>query len=135
MSSQKGALLLRATATCAASLNAGNAGTNRAPADTSVRIRPPLMVGASYSQPSYPAARAFKMAKKKRAARKAKTARKANRYPRSGTGVIYPVGVQEQLGVSAPTRWRMEKDGRLPPRDFFVGGVAVGWRPPTLEAA
>jgi hypothetical protein len=29
----------------------------------------------------------------------------------------------------------MERDGRLPPRDFFIGGVAVGWRPETIEAA
>jgi len=27
----------------------------------------------------------------------------------------------------------MEKDGRLPPRDFFIGGIAVGWKPPTIE--
>jgi hypothetical protein len=79
------------------------------------------------------------MAKKKHAARKARTARKPNpprkQWPRSGTGVIYPIGAQEMLGVSPATRWRMENEGRLPPRDFFVDGVAVGWRPATLEAA
>ena len=55
--------------------------------------------------------------------------------PLGGSAVVYPRGVQQRLGISAVTRWRMEREGRLPPRDFFVGGVAVGWRPETLEAA
>ncbi len=55
--------------------------------------------------------------------------------PRAGTAVIWPGGVQERYGVSHITRWRMERDGRLPPRDFFIGGVAVGWRPETLAVA
>ena len=46
-----------------------------------------------------------------------------------------PKGVEVQLGISPPTRWRMERDGRLPPRDFFIGGIAVGWKPTTLAAA
>lgn len=52
-----------------------------------------------------------------------------------GTRVVYPRGIEERLGVSTPTRWRMERDGRLPPRDVYIGGKAVGWRPETLEAA
>ena len=64
---------------------------------------------------------------------RAQTVRKRRRT--GGTRVVYPRGAQEQLGVSAPTRWRMERDGRLPPRDVYIGGKPVGWRPETLEAA
>ena len=53
---------------------------------------------------------------------------------RQGTHVVWPSGVEERYGISAPTRWRWEKDGRLPPRDVNVGGK-TGWRPETLEAA
>ena len=52
-----------------------------------------------------------------------------------GSRVVYPRGIEEQLGVSDVTRWRMERDGRLPARDFYIAGVAVGWRPETLQAA
>jgi predicted DNA-binding transcriptional regulator AlpA len=52
-----------------------------------------------------------------------------------GTRVVYPRGVEERLGISTPTRWRMERDGRLPPRDVYIGEAAVGWRPETLDAA
>jgi predicted DNA-binding transcriptional regulator AlpA len=64
-----------------------------------------------------------------KAARKPKTPRLA------GSAVIYPRGLEERYGWSAPTRWRAERDGRVPPRDFFIGGRAVGWRPETLAAA
>lgn len=60
---------------------------------------------------------------------------KAKRGPRAGSAVIWPGGVEEMFDVSPPTRWRMERDGRLPPRDYYVGGKAVGWRPETLDAA
>jgi predicted DNA-binding transcriptional regulator AlpA len=53
----------------------------------------------------------------------------------AGTRCIWPGGVEERYGISAPTRWRWEKLGLLPARDVFVGGKAVGWRPETLEAA
>ena len=36
---------------------------------------------------------------------------------------------------SAPTLWRWERDGKLPDRDVFVGGRAVGWKPETIEFA
>jgi predicted DNA-binding transcriptional regulator AlpA len=83
------------------------------------------------------------MTKKKRAAGKAPRAarkpppsiRESKRLSGGGSLVIYPRGVQQMLGISLPTRWRMEQQGRLPKRDFFVNGVAVGWRPATLEAA
>lgn len=52
-----------------------------------------------------------------------------------GTACIWPCGVEQMFDISAPTRWRWEKVGLLPPRDVFVGGRAVGWRPETLDAA
>ena len=51
----------------------------------------------------------------------------------AGSGCIWPSGVQLRYGISAPTRWRWEKIGKLPPRDVFIGGVAEGWRPETLD--
>jgi predicted DNA-binding transcriptional regulator AlpA len=50
-----------------------------------------------------------------------------------GTACIKPRGLETRLGISPPTRWRWEKGGQLPPRDVFVGGRAIGWRPSTLE--
>lgn len=52
-----------------------------------------------------------------------------------GTVCIWPRGVEQRYDISSPTRWRWEKQGRLPARDVFVGGKAVGWRPETLDAA
>lgn len=52
-----------------------------------------------------------------------------------GTVCIWPRGVEQRYDISSPTRWRWEKQGRLPARDVFVGGKAVGWRPETIEAA
>ena len=54
--------------------------------------------------------------------------------PRAGTAVIWPQGLQERYGISAPTRWRWERDGTLPARDIHIGGRS-GWRPETLAAA
>jgi predicted DNA-binding transcriptional regulator AlpA len=65
----------------------------------------------------------------------ASTTRAKRAPPAVAPDVVYPGGLQKMLGVSLATRWRWERDGRLPPRDFFIGGVAVGWRPQTLEAA
>lgn len=53
----------------------------------------------------------------------------------SGTACVWPSGVQLRYGISAPTRWRWERAGMLPPRDVFIGGKPKGWRPETLEAA
>jgi predicted DNA-binding transcriptional regulator AlpA len=53
----------------------------------------------------------------------------------AGSNCVWPSGVQDRFGISAPTRWRWEKDKKLPARDVFVGGVAVGWKPSTLETA
>jgi hypothetical protein len=52
-----------------------------------------------------------------------------------GTGCIWPLGIQKRYDISAPTRWRWEKCGLLPPRDVFVGGRPIGWKPETLDAA
>lgn len=57
------------------------------------------------------------------------------RGPTRGTGVVWPQGVQERYGINITTRWRWEHEGRLPPRDVFVGGKAIGWKPSTLDAA
>lgn len=59
---------------------------------------------------------------------------KAKRAPREGKSVVWPKGVEERYGISHTTRWRWEKEGRLPQRDVNVGGK-TGWRPGTLAAA
>lgn len=64
-----------------------------------------------------------------------KAARLPKRPRAAGSACIWPRGVELRLGVSPITRWRMERDGRLPPRDFFIGGKAVGWRVETMAAA
>jgi hypothetical protein len=51
-----------------------------------------------------------------------------------GTNVIWPAGLQERYGISAPTRWRWERIGRIPPRDVHLNGKS-GWRPETIEAS
>ena len=53
----------------------------------------------------------------------------------TGTNCIWPRGLELRYGSSAPTRWRWERQGLLPPRDVYIGGRAVGWRPETLETA
>jgi hypothetical protein len=62
------------------------------------------------------------------------SAGRTRRAPLAGTSVIWPSGVETRYDISAPTRWRWEKSGRLPPRDVNVGGK-TGWRPETLTAA
>lgn len=54
--------------------------------------------------------------------------------PISGTEVVWPAGVELRYGISAVTRWRWERAGKLPPRDLHIGGRS-GWRPDTLKAA
>jgi hypothetical protein len=57
--------------------------------------------------------------------------------PRAGTAVIWPKGLEVRYGISPATRWRWERSdpSQLPKRDVFVGGIAVGWKPETLEKA
>lgn len=52
--------------------------------------------------------------------------------PVGGTAVTWPAGVEQRYDIKPVTRWRWERDGKLPPRDVFVGGRS-GWRPETLE--
>jgi hypothetical protein len=54
--------------------------------------------------------------------------------PRQGTAVVWPSGVEDRYDISAPTRWRWEKEGKLPARDVAIGGRS-GWRPQTLADA
>jgi len=51
-----------------------------------------------------------------------------------GKRVIWPRGVELAYGISAITRWRWERAGRLPARDVHIGGRS-GWSPDTLAAA
>jgi predicted DNA-binding transcriptional regulator AlpA len=52
-----------------------------------------------------------------------------------GTAVIWPSGLEAMLDISTETRLRYEKRGMLPPRNVFIGGRAIGWKPSTIEAA
>jgi predicted DNA-binding transcriptional regulator AlpA len=61
--------------------------------------------------------------------------RKPKRPCLGGTGLITPRGLEERYGWSLATRWRAERDRRVPPRDVFIGGRAVGWKPETIAAA
>jgi predicted DNA-binding transcriptional regulator AlpA len=74
----------------------------------------------------------------KREHRKSKV-RKVKRAPKrpafGGTHLITPRGLEARYGWSPPTRWRAERDRRVPARDVFIGGRAVGWKPSTIEAA
>jgi predicted DNA-binding transcriptional regulator AlpA len=54
--------------------------------------------------------------------------------PVAGTAVVWVAGVEKRYGISSVTRWRWERDGKLPPRDVHIGGRS-GWRPETLLAA
>jgi predicted DNA-binding transcriptional regulator AlpA len=64
-----------------------------------------------------------------------KKSRRPRAGRRNGTHVVWPAGLEDRYGISAPTRWRWEREGKLPPRDVFVGGRAIGWRPETLAAS
>lgn len=63
------------------------------------------------------------------------SAKLRRRPPAAAPAIYWPRDIETLLTVSSCTRWRMEKDGRLPPRDAFLGGAAVGWHRPTIEAA
>lgn len=57
-----------------------------------------------------------------------------NSAPKPGASVFWPRQVEQRYGISPQTRWRWEKEGRLPPRDVNLGGK-TGWRVDTLAAA
>lgn len=48
--------------------------------------------------------------------------------------IFWPVDLQRRYAVSLATRWRWERTGRLPKRDFFLQGEPVGWKRSTIEA-
>ena len=76
-----------------------------------------------------------KKGRKAKAAQTATAAAPSASAPQNQRRLIWPHELQERYGISTPTRWRWERDGKLPKRDVKVGGVLVGWRPETLEAA
>ena len=53
--------------------------------------------------------------------------------PPVSAAIFWPREVEDFLGISAPTRWRWERAGKLPPRDAHIGGVAIGWHRSTIE--
>ena len=57
---------------------------------------------------------------------------KDKRAPTEGSRIVWPSGVERRYDISAVTRWRWERLGRLPRRDVTVGG-RTGWRPETLN--
>ncbi|HEY1891981.1 MAG TPA: hypothetical protein VGG63_16375 [Steroidobacteraceae bacterium] len=64
-----------------------------------------------------------------------KATRKPKRLRTAGPGIIYPRGLEVRYAISLSTRWRWEREGRLPARDVFIGGAPIGWRPETIERA
>jgi hypothetical protein len=60
---------------------------------------------------------------------------RVKRAPLEGTRMVWPAGVEARYGITSVTRWRWERDGKLPKRDVTIGGIARGWRPETLAAA
>lgn len=55
------------------------------------------------------------------------------RTPTEGSRVVWPSGVERRYDISAVTRWRWERAGKLPGRDVTIGG-RTGWRPDTLNS-
>jgi hypothetical protein len=49
--------------------------------------------------------------------------------------VLRPMDVERRYNITAPTRWRWEKSGVLPPRDVYRGRKAWGWYETTLAAS
>jgi hypothetical protein len=51
----------------------------------------------------------------------------------NGDAVFYPAGLEKRYGISAITRWKWERDKKLPPRDFKAGD-RTGWKVATILA-
>lgn len=56
-------------------------------------------------------------------------------HPVAKRVVIYPKELEARLGISPVTRWRRERAGLLPKRDYIVGGRGEGWFISTIEAS
>ena len=54
--------------------------------------------------------------------------------PVAAPAILWPRDLEKHLAISAPTRWRWERAGKLPPRDAHVDGEAVGWLRSTIDA-
>jgi hypothetical protein len=61
--------------------------------------------------------------------------RSKNPKPAPAAAVYWPRDLEVRYGISRTTRVDWEKKGRIPARDFHVGGVAEGWYVETLHAA
>jgi hypothetical protein len=48
---------------------------------------------------------------------------------------LMPADLEHRYRISNTTRQTWEREKKLPPRDFFVGGKARGWMLKTIEAA
>lgn len=53
----------------------------------------------------------------------------APEFPRP---ILWPRDLEQRYAISAPTRWRWERRGVLPPRDVHLG-TRSGWRLETIE--
>jgi predicted DNA-binding transcriptional regulator AlpA len=52
-----------------------------------------------------------------------------------GTRVLWPRDLTQRYGISNTTLWRWERARKLPSRDVYLGGEAVGWYLSTIETA
>jgi hypothetical protein len=48
---------------------------------------------------------------------------------------LLPADIEHRYRISLSSRQRWEREGKLPKRDFFIGGKAKGWLLTTLERA
>lgn len=51
----------------------------------------------------------------------------------STAAIFWPRDLERHLSISAPTRWRYERAGKLPPRDAYIDGEPVGWLRSTID--
>jgi hypothetical protein len=55
--------------------------------------------------------------------------------PASPGIALSPAEIEQRYRISNTSRQRWERTGKLPKRDFFIGGKAKGWLLTTLERA
>lgn len=49
--------------------------------------------------------------------------------------VLWPKDVESRYNISTVSRWRWERQQKLPPRDVHIAGKPAGWYASTIEAA